>query len=81
MAGSQSCHKPAGQPTETAAMAEGKPEYALGFRIERTPAYRILHVINPWQGSRRVHFQYILTDDSLAGTGFIKASPGDTDTG
>jgi iron complex transport system substrate-binding protein len=24
---------------------------------------KILHVVNPWQGSRSIHFQYILTED------------------
>jgi iron complex transport system substrate-binding protein len=41
----------------------GKSQYASGFRIEETPGFSILHVINPWQGSRTIHLQYILTDD------------------
>lgn len=63
LACSSACHNPSGQNTGFSRMAEGKPQYARGFRIERVPGYKILHVINPWQGSRRVHLQYILADD------------------
>ena len=44
----------------------GNNEYARGFRIEESGACRILHVINPWQGSRAVHLQYILTENPSA---------------
>jgi iron complex transport system substrate-binding protein len=47
----------------TSPVPAGNNEYARGFRIEEAGACRILHVINPWQGSRAVHLQYILTDD------------------
>jgi iron complex transport system substrate-binding protein len=63
MAGSPACHIPGEQDHGTSRMDEGKPQYARGFRIEGFTDYKILHVINPWQGSRRVHFKYILTED------------------
>ncbi len=63
MACSPACHSPAGQDPGIFQMAEGKPKYARGFRIQGDSVYKILHVINPWQGSRRIHLQYILTDD------------------
>jgi iron complex transport system substrate-binding protein len=44
-------------------MSKGKSQYASGFRIEEANGFRILHTINPWQGSRAVRLQYILTDD------------------
>ena len=58
-----SCNNPAGQNPGTSEVAVGKLKYARGFRIEEVQGYKILHVINPWQGSRRVHLQYILTED------------------
>jgi len=63
MASSPACHDPGGQHAGNSRMDEGKPQYARGFWIEKVPGYKIMHVINPWQGSRRVHFQYILTED------------------
>ena len=63
MAFSPACHSPAGQDPGISRMAQGKPQYARGFRIQGDSVYKILHVINPWQGSRRIHLQYILTDD------------------
>ena len=48
---------------ETSPEPEGDSWYASGFRIEDAEDFRILHVINPWQGSRSVHFQYILAED------------------
>jgi len=63
LAGSPACQNQGGQNPGTTRMAEGKPQYARGFRIEETLGFSILHVINPWQGSRKVHFQYILSDD------------------
>ncbi len=44
-------------------MSKGKSQYAIGFRIEESNGFTILHTINPWQGSRTVHLRYILTDD------------------
>jgi iron complex transport system substrate-binding protein len=55
---SSACHGP-----DTPPVQAGNTEYASGFSIEEAGAFRILHVINPWQGSRTVRFQYILTDD------------------
>ena len=52
------CHGPGIPPAPDSNLA-----YANGFRIEEAGAFRILHVINPWQGSRTIRFQYILTDD------------------
>jgi iron complex transport system substrate-binding protein len=49
--------------TGSSQISGGKPKYASGFRIEQANGFRILHVINPWQGSRTVHLQYILTDE------------------
>lgn len=63
LAGSNSCNKPVGPNPGTSRITEGKPQYARGFRIEEAPGYKTLHVINPWQGSRSIHLQYILTDD------------------
>jgi iron complex transport system substrate-binding protein len=63
LASSPACFNPAGKHPGTSMKDEGKPQYARGFQIEKVPGYKILHVINPWQGSRRVHFQYILTED------------------
>jgi iron complex transport system substrate-binding protein len=59
------CKQPADRPG-TSLMGEGKPQYASGFRIEPKPGFNILHVINPWQGSTRVHLQYVLTEDPSA---------------
>ena len=70
-----SCYKPAGQNPGISEMAEGIPQYARGFRIEEVPGYKILHVINPWQGSRRVHLQYILTDDPSRVPDSLKQHP------
>ena len=39
----------------------GRSQYASGFWMNEIPGCKILHVINPWQGSRTVHLQYILT--------------------
>jgi len=63
LAGSTACFQPEGKAPDASMMDEGKPKYARGFRIERFTGYKILHVVNPWQGSRNVHFQYILSDD------------------
>lgn len=63
MACSPACHNP-GQHQEGFHMTlEGQPKYARGFRIEKVSEDKILHVVNPWQGSRSIHFQYILTED------------------
>ncbi len=42
---------------------DGESKFASGFRIEVDHGFRILHVINPWQGSKTVHFQYLLAED------------------
>ncbi len=70
-----SCHNQGGQNSSTSQTAEGKPQYARGFRIERFTGYNILHVINPWQGSRTVHFQYILSDDTSRIPDSLKQHP------
>ena len=75
MASITACHNPAGQNPGTARMDEWKPQYARGFMIEKVPGYKILHVINPWQGSRRVHFQYILTEDKSRIPDSLKQHP------
>ncbi len=75
MAGSPACYQPDGQAPGASMMDEGKPQYARGFRIERFTGYKILHVINPWQGSRTVHFQYILSDDTSRIPDSLKQHP------
>jgi iron complex transport system substrate-binding protein len=47
----------------TAPLPGGGTKYASGFRIEEARDYSVLHVLNPWQGSRTVLFQYILTGE------------------
>lgn len=54
---------------------DGDAWYASGFRIEDADACRILHVINPWQGSRSVHFQYILAEDPAGIPDSLKHHP------
>jgi iron complex transport system substrate-binding protein len=63
MTGNPACHSPGGQHPGTSGITGEKPQYARGFWMEDVPGYKTLHVINPWQGSRSIHFQYILTDD------------------
>ncbi len=63
MASGTSCNKTGRESPDRSLLAVEKPQYANGFRIERYEGFRILHVINPWQGSRAVHFQYVLTDE------------------
>lgn len=75
LAGSTACHQPEGKAPGASMMGEGKPQYARGFRIERFTGYKILHVINPWQGSRTVHFQYILSDDTSRIPDSLKQHP------
>lgn len=55
--------QPACQGPGISPLPAGKAEYASGFRIQEAGAFRILHVLNPWQGSTTVRLQYILTDD------------------
>ena len=40
--------------------AEPGMQYANGFHIESHAQYQILHVRDPWQGSRGNHFRYVL---------------------
>jgi len=53
-------------------------DYARGFDIEIFNNYRILHVMDPWQGSDGVHFRYVLADsgvyipDSLSGLPLVR---------
>jgi iron complex transport system substrate-binding protein len=53
-------------------------DYARGFHIEVFNNYKILHVIDPWQGSDGVHFRYVLADsgvhipDSLSGLTLVR---------
>jgi iron complex transport system substrate-binding protein len=58
-----SCYPPAAENAGKSSIPRGKSQYASGFRMEEAAGFRILHTINPWQGSRTVHLQYILTDD------------------
>ena len=75
MAVSTACHQPEGKAPGTTMMHEGKPQYARGFRIERFAGLKILHVINPWQGSSTVHFQYILSDGTSRIPDSLKEHP------
>jgi len=70
-----SCQKQGDQNSGTSQIAEGKTKYARGFRIEEARGYKILHVVNPWQGSMGIHLQYILAEDPSRIPDSIKLHP------
>jgi len=72
---SPACQHPGGRDSGSSRMLEGELQYARGFRIEKAPDYKILHVINPWQGSRSILFQYILTEDPARVPDSLKKHP------
>ncbi len=73
----QACTSPAGEAGSGGERGQGT-SYARGFRIETYRNFKVLHVVDPWQGSSGIHLEYVLAGDpgfvpdSLAGLPFIK---------
>lgn len=56
------CYSPGGETPAGEESLSGTTQ-ARGFRIEAFPEFRILHVMDPWQGSSGIHLEYVLASD------------------
>lgn len=56
------CYSPGGETPAGEDSLSGIMQ-ARGFRIEAFPEFRILHVMDPWQGSSGIHLEYVLASD------------------